>query len=1139
MARKRHLKLPESESEPEDDAVPASLPARVKPEPEASSGGDIVKKEKRRKAASTPAPAEQRAIIQSSRTDRSAKSPYNQDRFLDGSIVRIKLKCFLTYDLVEFFPGPDLNMVIGPNGAGKSTIVCALALGLAGKPEVLGRAKELHEFIKHGHEKAEIEIELRSRRRGNVTITRLFKKIEKGSSGQVSTQTTWKINGSVVTPKVVEETVLSFKIQVDNLCQFLPQDKVCEFAKMNSSQLLQETERAAGDPRLFEWHQQLINLKNEERSFGVTVSQDQANLDALKSKNATIEADVHRFEQREQVLDEVSRVEYLLAHSAMEAAAQVYQSKRSQLSGLETHQQETQNELTATEAEFTAAKDKNDQSRRTDNSKRTEYDRLVSSMQESLEAFGTATADYEASKKNVEGVKRKEQERKKRRKELELSVQRSEAKVHEAREAFLEVGYSPSGDEPPKMQELAREIDEINTELRENFKDVQSIGNEMALIDADSDRIRKAREEMQRKLDDMDSIQNRKIQIIENDDYLVHVRRTIDWLKHNQSKFRSKIFLPIILEVQATQPEYAQIIEAAIGRYSLTFVALNTDDYRKFSGEVNDQHHWRVDSLNAQSVLDRDYSPTVPVEEIRSLGFDGYLIDYIQGPPEIIQALCHLSNIHRMPVSLSANSVDHERVQNHKGIPRYIAGDMTYHTRFAYGQSTTAVSQLRPAKYLIHSVDTNQKAEIKRKMDELIDSLQTNSSKMQQLGAKESKLRKKDETLKNDQKLKWAERRRIESVKSAYEHAKLRLESDETSLEHLNQQRSDQSKKLKDLERRIFEAAKQKAKASLRLQIATKKCNEGSTKLIESSLGMLYAASNFQNVKNRLEEARVACRDATNQLLQAKESLKEFKRAAQEKRDAFRSVAQKRKLTQEELDAVREKYRDMPLESLELKVNELNALAEMVHVDQRVINEFNQRKQEIDRLQAKLDSSTSRQHDMIQGIDDIHNEWFPKLEALITKISQTFSDSFLEIGCVGEVRIRKEEDYSKWGVEILVKFRDTEKLQVLTGFRQSGGERSVSTILYLMALQGLSTSPFRVVDEINQGMDPRNERMIHRQMVNVACRDGASQQFLITPKLLPDLDYHPRMTVLCIYNGEWQEDRFDIHEYIRKARRGR
>ena len=61
-----------------------------------------------------------------------------------------------------------------------------------------------------------------------------------------------------------------------------------------------------------------------------------------------------------------------------------------------------------------------------------------------------------------------------------------------------------------------------------------------------------------------------------------------------------------------------------------------------------------------------------------------------------------------------------------------------------------------------------------------------------------------------------------------------------------------------------------------------------------------------------------------------------------------------------------------------------------------------------------------------------------------------------------------QKDFSRYSVKISVKFRDSEELQPLNAYRQSGGERSVSTMLYLMALQGITACPFRVVDEINQ-----------------------------------------------------------------------
>jgi structural maintenance of chromosomes protein 5 len=125
--------------------------------------------------------------------------------------------------------------------------------------------------------------------------------------------------------------------------------------------------------------------------------------------------------------------------------------------------------------------------------------------------------------------------------------------------------------------------------------------------------------------------------------------------------------------------------------------------------------------------------------------------------------------------------------------------------------------------------------------------------------------------------------------------------------------------------------------------------------------------------------------------------------------------------------------------------------------------------------------------------------WEPRLQRLVARVSDAFGQAFRSIGCAGEVLLKKgskddpTDDFETWSIEIMVKFRETEELHVLTAQTQSGGERSVSTIFYLLALQELATAPFRVVDEINQGMDPRNERLVHSRLVDAACRPNTSQ----------------------------------------------
>lgn len=64
------------------------------------------------------------------------RTQYLTNRYIPGSIMRLQLKNFVTYDFVEFRPGPYLNMIIGPNGTGKSSIACAICLGLNFPPSV-------------------------------------------------------------------------------------------------------------------------------------------------------------------------------------------------------------------------------------------------------------------------------------------------------------------------------------------------------------------------------------------------------------------------------------------------------------------------------------------------------------------------------------------------------------------------------------------------------------------------------------------------------------------------------------------------------------------------------------------------------------------------------------------------------------------------------------------------------------------------------------------------------------------------------------------------------------------------------------------------------------------------------------------
>ncbi|POM81160.1 Structural maintenance of chromosomes protein 5 [Phytophthora palmivora] len=218
------------------------------------------------------------------------------DEYVDGSIFRVKLHNFLTYSDAEFYPGPRLNLILGPNGTGKSSIVCALCVGLAGSTRLLGRADKVGQFVRHEKESGFTEIELFFENGNKVIRRNIFR----------DNKSTWQINGRDSTLKNVAGIMEAASIQIDNLCQFLPQDKVGEFSRMNPVQLLKATENAITDSDLATKHEEIIELQHSMSDKG---RHARAALELKKSENAQRQKEVERIEDYEARIEETAVME--------------------------------------------------------------------------------------------------------------------------------------------------------------------------------------------------------------------------------------------------------------------------------------------------------------------------------------------------------------------------------------------------------------------------------------------------------------------------------------------------------------------------------------------------------------------------------------------------------------------------------------------------------------------------------------------------------------------------------------------------------------------------------------------------------------------------------------------------------------
>ncbi|MDH5419641.1 MAG: AAA family ATPase [Candidatus Bathyarchaeota archaeon] len=123
--------------------------------------------------------------------------------------------------------------------------------------------------------------------------------------------------------------------------------------------------------------------------------------------------------------------------------------------------------------------------------------------------------------------------------------------------------------------------------------------------------------------------------------------------------------------------------------------------------------------------------------------------------------------------------------------------------------------------------------------------------------------------------------------------------------------------------------------------------------------------------------------------------------------------------------------------------------------------------------------------------------WRTVIQNLLDHVSLKYQGILSEAHAIGDVRLINGQDIEAAGLEIFVGFKGG-KLVPLSAYTQSGGERSIATMTFLLALQQHVQSPFRAVDEYDIHMDPKNRELIANLLVS-SVRGLDAQYLAITP----------------------------------------
>lgn len=1004
-------------------------------------------------------------------------------------------------------------MIIGPNGTGKSTFVAAVCIGLGGRIELI-RKKSLDSMIKSGNSYFKIEIVLQGEPDHQITIRRQHQLKSKTSS--------WSVDNQESSIAQVRSIVSRLNIQLDNLCHFLPQERVAEFALMSPERLLIETERTIGDNTLIEKHLQLVDLDDEQLELEQKISALSEEITVLREDVEKFEKEAENFQQFQQLSGEIRLHELLVPHAKFQdikdrmrhlketrdAARQAIKNFSSTVKPLNDKVREFEQELqVATEVKVQAEQN---EAIAQNELKDAAHRRAVTEKRALDLMRELANVETRAELRRKELAKRLEDQAR-----LRTQISNTQP-IDQDRLRRAEEKRSACSNRKAEVQ------DDHETQERK----IVRLKHEIGRADADKQlEIRKLKEDD--RIDILKSTYIRYNKRLLAESYKAHV-----FFRQKKKQLGLKYFEAPVVSCQVTDPKYAKYLEKVIDNNSLLALFFaNEDEYNKLRNATEDGI-----TFSGRVVGGSPKPPLMSREELIRMGFDGYLSDFVKGPSVVLQGLNLRSQLNSIPVALKR--VDPEIIKSlmHPGpdgrvkfMKLAVESSLYTVSRSRYGSKQTfyqtesiGESQLLSSSGLTESVKKGiqeRAMAFERKLQELKEHLvETN----EELAKQEDLLRLANEEhaelerevralIKED-----AVRVKLEGQITALEKEIARLttltksdlqteiEETEIKIQDLHERLAEQEQEEFEFNEKVFNAVLDNKKAQFSVDLIRSKianCNGLQKELEDQRKQLEEKADTAAHDYDQLKQSDAA-KDVMTQKLDPEET-KKLKKLATEyvRAGEFTEIF------------------------IKTKINELHETLGTLPTTDGASADFLKRKQsDLEVAERQLPSFERQREKLQQRIANIAGPWESELSDMVVEISSAFQQRFFTVASDGQVELVKGKRFKDWKLEIKVKFRENAELKVLDHQSQSGGERAVSTIFFIMSLQGLTNAPIRIVDEINQGMDPKNEKQAHKYLVKTACSSKETQYFLVTPKLLQGLYYEEGMMLLNIFTGQFTKN---------------
>ena len=282
----------------------------------------------------------------------------------------------------------------------------------------------------------------------------------------------------------------------------------------------------------------------------------------------------------------------------------------------------------------------------------------------------------------------------------------------------------------------------------------------------------------------------------------------------------------------------------------------------------------------------------------------------------------------------------------------------------------------------------------------------------------------------------------------------------------------------------------------------------------KSELEALSVSSSLQRVQGRLaslvqelEKARQTADTAIERVIDARVQFEVLQFRKKLLSDELRGLQTQRRIAKQELTPlIKRAERLGPRPSKIRNIGDLEIaiagaeeqLRPLAHISEEVEKMYSSYVGLVKDLREKAELVAKNREEVLRELAKRFGMWKSVVENFLVQLGDRYNDILNSIGASGTVRLVEARDIEKGGLELLVSFKGG-KPTPIDGLTQSGGERSVALMAFLLALQQHIKSPFRAIDEFDVHLDPRNREMVSDLIVS-SFKEAKEEQYLaITP----------------------------------------